>query len=70
MDETQVYTITIDINNREYTFEMDAEEWGFMTPREQMEWAEDCEIEARERYCETRTSVLILDPDGQEVELF
>lgn len=69
MSENNSMTVLIQINSNEYEFGIDADEWNEMTTFEKDEFLSDCEVEARERYCESRTWVSITRPDGTEVEL-
>lgn len=63
MDEI---TIRIEIDKDQYAFGIPVEEWDDCTTYEKIELLGEFENEARERYCEYRTSVNITRPDGTE----
>lgn len=69
MEEENDLKILIEIDREEYDYYIDAEEWGEMEGFEREEFLTNCEMEARERYCETRTSVHVYNPDGTKVEI-
>ena len=66
MDEI---TIWVTINDEDYEFQVDADEWSRMTPNEKAETLDDCEMEARDMYCAPRTVVTVVHPDGTEEEV-
>lgn len=68
MDENSV-NVLIQINSNEYEFGIEVDEWDQMTTFEKDEFLTDCEMEARERYCASRTWVSVTRPDGTEVEI-
>lgn len=69
MDENNSVAVLIQINSNEYEFGIEVDEWDQMTTFEKDEFLTDCEMEARERYCESRTWVSVTRPDGTEEEI-
>lgn len=68
-DENNEVTIRIEINSYEYKFHVDADEWSAMSRFKKDVFLDECELEARESYCESRTWVSVTLADGTEEEI-